>query len=199
MPPDTAMSLVTAPTPEVLTDLPALTTLPMGAAPKGDPQPHLSFSLGTPANPFLPQFPWQDEQQSQAGAGETEADWASSQPPRCVCAHPKCFGQVTSHRPQQQPPTAPSPARPLELLNHVLGSGCGRPVLPAASTHDPLLPAAVPAVSTAGGAAAPVLLAPARAALLSPGTCSPCELRCSSELSVGLRAAGHRHLWGQGL
>lgn len=161
MPPDTAKSLVTAPTTEVLTDLPALTTLPVGVAPKGDPQPHLSFSLATPVQtPFCLSFPGKVSRNPRQ-ALVTQRLTGAAPSPHVVCVPTQNVPGGSPHT----DPTAPSPARALELLNHVLGSGCGRPVLPAASSPDPLLAAAAASCEHSWGSGSAGAPGPARAAL----------------------------------
>lgn len=150
------------------------------------------------AHHFLPQFPQQDDEQHQPRTSEARSLAGAALSPQHVASArtQKRAGQVSSHRTGGCSPSSPQP-RPLELLNHVLGRGCRLPAppgLPAASTHDPLLPAADASWETqTGERRPPVLPTPARSALLSPGASFPGELRLgSSELGAGgagLRAA----------
>lgn len=170
--------------------------------PRGSTATHPpSFSPATPVQtPFCLSFPSKVSRNTRRALVKQRPTGAAPSPRHVVCVPTQnVLGGSPRTDPTSGRPLPPPQPRPPELLNHVLGSGCRRPGLPAASTHDPLLPAAAASCERSwesGSAGAP---APARAALLSSGTCFPRELRCSSKLAAGLRAAARSPLWGQGL
>jgi len=173
-PPDTGNAPAAALTAEMRlrTDFPAFTTLHVGFGPKRGPQPCTPLPSPRPPSRTSPSASvslarWRAPAAPRRWSGE--AGWGSSRPP---------------HR-SGRPPAAPSPARPLELLNHVLGSGGRSPGLPAASTRDPLLPAADGSRETQPGERRPPVLP-------SPASASPAsrERRASS---WGKRGSGQPH------